>query len=63
MARLFHNLRASCETELMARWPAKDVSAWLGNSVPVAMRHYAMATDANFLAATGLNGGNHGGNI
>ncbi|MEX1026418.1 MAG: phage integrase SAM-like domain-containing protein, partial [Candidatus Paceibacterota bacterium] len=40
--RLFQNLRASRETELMAMYPAKDVAAWLGNSVPVAMRHYAM---------------------
>ena len=24
-------------------YPAKDVSSWLGNSVPVAMKHYAMA--------------------
>ncbi len=50
--RLFQNLRASRETELMARWPAKDVASWLGNSVPVAMRHYAMATDESFLAAS-----------
>ncbi len=49
--RLFQNLRASRETELMARYPTKDVAAWLGNSVPVAMRHYAMATDESFQAA------------
>ena len=49
--RLFQNMRASRETELMARFPAKDVSSWLGNSVPVAMRHYAMATEASFLEA------------
>ncbi len=54
--RLFQNLRASRETELMARYPAKDVSAWLGNSVPVAMRHYAMATDESFQAAADPNG-------
>lgn len=60
-SRLFQNLRASRETELMAKWPAKDVASWLGNSVPVAMRHYAMATDETFLmaarAATELSGG------
>lgn len=50
--RLFQNLRASRETELMAKFPAKDVAAWLGNSVPVAMRHYAMATDESFVAAS-----------
>ena len=54
--RLFQNMRASRETELMARYPAKDVSAWLGNSVPVAMRHYAMATDESFIAASDPNG-------
>ena len=41
--KLFQNLRASRETELLALYPAKDVSSWLGNSVPVAMKHYAMA--------------------
>ncbi|MCA9215276.1 MAG: tyrosine-type recombinase/integrase [Planctomycetales bacterium] len=61
--RLFQNLRASRETELMSRFPAKDVSSWLGNSVPVAMRHYAMATDESFRAAAGLNGGHIGGHI
>ncbi len=46
--RLFQNLRATRETELMARFPAKDVATWLGNSEPVAMMHYAMATKASF---------------
>ena len=46
--RLFQNLRATRETELMAKYPAKDVAAWLGNSVPVAMLHYAMATAESF---------------
>ncbi len=50
--RLFQNLRASRETELMAKFPAKDVAAWIGHSVPVAMKHYAMATDDNFLRAS-----------
>ncbi|WP_246419869.1 tyrosine-type recombinase/integrase [Aporhodopirellula rubra] len=50
--RLFQNLRASRETELMARYPAKDVASWLGNSVPTAMKHYAMATDEAFKAAS-----------
>jgi hypothetical protein len=35
----------------MAKFPAKDVSSWLGNSVPVAMRHYTMATDEAFRTA------------
>jgi hypothetical protein len=41
-------LSALCETELMAKYPAKDVASWLGNSVPVAMEHYAMATAESF---------------
>ena len=49
-SRLFQNLRASRETELMA----KHVASWIGDSVPVAMRHYAMATDESFQAAAGL---------
>ena len=57
--RLFHNLRASRETELMAHYPAKDVASWLGNSVPVAMRHYAMATADSFQQAIGGHTGGH----
>ncbi len=54
--RLFQNLRASRETELMARYPAKDVASWLGNSEPTAMKHYAMATDEAFKAAADPSG-------
>ncbi len=65
--KLFQNLRASRETELMAIFPAKDVASWLGNSVPVAMAHYAMATAESFQKATGLppvsSGGSIGGSI
>lgn len=49
--KLMQNLRASRETELMAKFPAKDVASWLGNSVPVAMAHYAMATAESFRQA------------
>ncbi|MBB3210610.1 integrase [Rhodopirellula rubra] len=49
--KLFQNLRASRETELLGIYPAKDVSSWLGNSVPVAMKHYAMARKEIFEAA------------
>ena len=38
--RLLQNLRASRETELMAKYPAKDVASWIGHSVAVAMKHY-----------------------
>ncbi len=40
--KLFQDLRATREIELMARYPAKDVSSWLGNSTPVAMKYQAM---------------------
>lgn len=45
---LFRNLRASREAELMARFRAKDVAAWLGNGVPAAIRGYAMGTGEVF---------------
>jgi integrase len=48
----FQNLRASLETELFAEFPIKDVTMWLGNSPTVAMKHYAMARNHNFAAAT-----------
>ena len=49
--RLFHNLRASRETELVERYPVQVVKSWLGNTPSVAMRHYLMTTDAHFEAA------------
>ncbi len=49
--KLFQNLRASRETELMAKYPAKDVSSWIGNSVAVAMESYAMPLVESFQRA------------
>jgi hypothetical protein len=49
--RLFHNLRASRETELVGRFPIQTVTAWLGNTPSVAMKHYLMTTDGHFDAA------------
>ena len=49
--RLFQNLRASRETELLGAFPAKDVAGWLGNSVPIAMKHYATARENVFTSA------------
>ena len=42
-SKLFHNMRASRQTELLAEHPLPDVCAWLRNSQAVAMKHYAMA--------------------
>ena len=49
--KLLQNLRASRETELMAKYPAKDATAWIGNSVAVANKHYAMKLQASFAQA------------
>lgn len=53
--KLFQNLRATRETELLAQYPAKDVVSWIGNSQAVAMKHYAMARSSVFATATGLD--------
>ena len=49
--RLFHNLRASRETELAAEHPVHVVTAWLGNTPTIAMRHYLQVTDSDFARA------------
>jgi integrase len=49
--KLFHNLRASRQTELLDCFPVKAVCSWLGNSQPVALEHYAQVTDDHFRAA------------
>lgn len=49
--KLYHNMRATRQTELLAQFPAKDVCEWLGNSQAVAMKHYAMPTDDSFQRA------------
>jgi integrase len=38
--RLFQNLRASLESELVADFPIHTVARWLGNTPAVAMKHY-----------------------
>ena len=48
---LFHNLRASRETELVEKYPVQVVTSWLGNTPSVALRHYLMTTDDHFAAA------------
>lgn len=46
--KLMQNLRATRETELITEYPIKDVAAWLGNSAPIAMKHYAMTMQSSF---------------
>jgi integrase len=46
--RLFHNLRASCETDLMATHPIHVTTAWLGNTPTIALKHYLQVLDTDF---------------
>jgi integrase len=46
--RLFHNLRASRETDLMQSFPIHVVTAWLGNTPKIALAHYLQTLDADF---------------
>jgi integrase len=52
--RLFHTLRASCETDLLASFPISAVVEWLGHSAAVALKHYTRLPEHLFeRAATG----------
>ena len=44
--KLFHNLRASRETELAQVHPMHVVCDWIGNSPKVAAEHYLRTTEA-----------------
>lgn len=46
--KLFVNLRASRETELLETFPAHVVFSWLGHTAAVARSHYLQTTDADF---------------
>lgn len=46
--RLWHSMRASCESDLARQFPLAVVAKWLGNTQAVAMRHYVDVTDADF---------------
>jgi integrase len=49
--RLFHNMRASRETELAASHPIHVVCEWIGNSRLIAQEHYLRVTQGDFDAA------------
>jgi hypothetical protein len=51
--KLFHNLRATRQTERSKNHPSHVVCAWLGNSPRIAHKHYLQVTDADFDAAAG----------
>lgn len=46
--KLWHNLRASAQTDLAAVHPLHVVCAWLGNSKEIAKDHYLLVTDSDF---------------
>lgn len=50
--KLWHNLRASRQTELAEQYPLHVVCAWIGNSRAVAQEHYLTVTDAYFERAS-----------
>ena len=52
--RLFHNLRSSCETELLEKFPTHVVARWMGHDVKICMKHYAQMTDDHFSRAIGV---------
>ena len=56
--KLWQNLRSTRETELAERYPIHVVRAWMGNSQPVAAKHYLQVTDEHFeQAARGAESG------
>ena len=54
--KLFHNLRASRESELMREYDLATVCKWIGNSPAVAAKHYAVSVDLDddFRRAAGI---------
>ncbi|MEM9702621.1 MAG: hypothetical protein AAF907_09270, partial [Planctomycetota bacterium] len=55
--RLFHNLRATRETELSRESSEHVGCAWIGNTLDVARKHYMTVTDDDFAEAARENGG------
>ncbi len=50
--RIWHSLRATCQTELEEVFPTHVVCSWLGNSPSVAHKHYLQVTEEHFVKAT-----------
>ena len=51
-AKPFQNLHSTRETELAEQFPLHVVTVWMGNSQPVAARHYLLVTDDHFTKAS-----------
>jgi integrase len=58
--KLFHNLRASRETELAAVYPMHVVCAWIGNTERIAAKHYLQVTEDYFTQAVKVRGAESG---
>lgn len=56
--KLWHNMRASRETELSASFPLHVVCSWIGNSIDVAQEHYLTVTEQDFTKAVSLTTNN-----
>jgi len=55
--RLFHALRSSCETELLADYPVHVVARWMGHDPKISLKHYAQITPDDYRRAAGLSVG------
>ena len=52
--KLWHNLRASCRTDLLTSWPVHVADHWLGHSSAIGRKHYEMVTDEHYHSASGI---------
>src|SRR5207245_11543855 len=53
--KLFHNLRATRETELAAVHPIHVVCSWIGHAAAIAQKHYLQVTEEHFALAADPN--------
>src|SRR5207244_2847863 len=56
----FINMGGSCETELMAKFPAHVVVSWPGHSVRIAQKHYTTLREEDFERAVSEGGAKSG---
>ncbi len=58
--KLFHNLRASRETELAAEYPIHVVCEWIGNTAAIAAKHYLTVREEDYERAAAQGGAKSG---
>ena len=49
--KTFHNMRASCSTDLAQDFPSHVAAAWLGHSPVIAAKHYLQVREDDFAKA------------